>query len=81
MLLIVGGGMALTACGVPIVDAFFSSFSCLSNTGLGAGITGYGNSYDILPDLAKWILAILMLIGRLEIFTVLVLLTPSFWRR
>ena len=81
MLLIVGGGMALSLFDVPIVDAFFSSFSCLSNTGLGAGITGYGNSYDILPDAAKWILSALMLIGRLEIFTVLVLLTPAFWRR
>ena len=81
MLLIVGGGLALTLFDVPIVDAFFSSFSCLSNTGLGAGITGYGNSYDILPDAAKWILSALMLIGRLEIFTVLVLLTPAFWRR
>lgn len=80
MLLVVGGGMALTLFDVPIVDAFFSSFSCLSNTGLGAGVTGYGNSYDILPDAAKWILSALMLIGRLEIFTVLVILTPSFWR-
>ena len=81
MLLIVAGGMALTACGVPLVDAFFSSFSCLSNTGLGAGITGYGNSYDILPDTAKWILSFQMLTGRLEIFTILVLFTPAFWRR
>ena len=81
MLLIVAGGAAITATGVPIVDAFFSSFSCLSNTGLGAGITGVGGSYDILPDTAKWILASLMLIGRLEIFTVLVILTPAFWRR
>jgi len=81
MLLIVAGGMALTACGVPLVDAFFSSFSCLSNTGLGAGITGYGNSYNILPDTAKWILSFQMLTGRLEIFTVLVLFTPAFWRR
>lgn len=81
MLLIVAGGMALTALGVPLVDAFFSAFSCISNTGLGAGITGYGNSYDILPDAAKWVLSFLMLIGRLEIFTVLVLLTPAFWRR
>lgn len=81
MLLIVAGGMALTALGVPLVDAFFSSFSCISNTGLGAGITGYGSSYDILPDAAKWVLSLLMLIGRLEIFTVLVLLTPAFWRR
>ncbi len=81
MLLIVAGGMALTACGVPLVDAFFSSFSCLSNTGLGAGVTGYGNSYDILPDTAKWILSFQMLTGRLEIFTILVLFTPAFWRR
>ncbi len=81
MLLTVGGGLALTLFDVPIVDAFFSSFSCLSNTGLGAGVTGYGNNYDILPDAAKWILSSLMLIGRLEIFTVLVLLTPAFWRR
>lgn len=81
MLLIVAGGMALTALGVPLVDAFFSSFSCLSNTGLGAGITGYGSNYDILPDAAKWVLSALMLTGRLEIFTVLVLFTPAFWRR
>ncbi len=81
MLLIVGGGMALTGCGVPLVDAFFSAFSCISNTGLAAGVTGYGNSYDIMPDLGKWILSFLMLVGRLEIFTVLVLFTPAFWRR
>lgn len=80
MLSVVFGGIALTACGVPIIDAFFSAFSCLSNTGLGAGVTGYGGSYDLLPDLAKWILSLLMLIGRLEIFTMLVLFLPSFWR-
>lgn len=81
MILMVTGGTLLAACGVPIVDAFFSAFSCISNTGLGAGITGVGGSYDLLPDVAKWILSTLMLIGRLEIFTVLVLFTPAFWRR
>jgi len=81
MLLMVAGGLALTAVGVPLVDAFFSSFSCLSNTGLSAGVTGYGNSYDILPDAAKWVLSFLMLVGRLEIFTVLVLFSPPFWKR
>ena len=81
MLLIVGGGLALTALDVPLVDAFFSSFSCLSNTGLSAGITGYGNSYDILPDAAKWVLSFLMLVGRLEIFTILVIMSPTFWKR
>lgn len=81
MLLIVAGGMALTACGVPLIDAFFSAFSCMSNTGLGAGVTGFGGSYGMLPDMAKWILSFLMLTGRLEIFTVLVLFLPSFWNR
>lgn len=80
-IMIVVGGIVISAAGVPIVDAFFSSFSCVSNTGLGAGVTGYGGSYAVLPDFAKWVLSFMMLIGRLEIFTVLVLFVPSFWRR
>ncbi|MDE6452571.1 MAG: TrkH family potassium uptake protein [Muribaculaceae bacterium] len=81
MLLILLGGTVLTGMGVPLIDAFFSAFSCMSNTGLGAGITGFGGSYDMLPDAAKWLLSLLMLTGRLEIFTVLLLFAPSFWRR
>ena len=81
MLLIGLGGTLLSAMGVPIIDAFFSAFSCMSNTGLGAGITGFGGGYDMLPDAAKWVLSFLMLTGRLEIFTVLLLFVPSFWRR
>lgn len=81
MLLIVCGGLALSTLNVPLVDSFFSSFSCVSNTGLGAGITGYGSSYEVIPDLGKWILSLLMLIGRLEIFTVLLLFTTAFWRK
>lgn len=81
MLLIAAGGLVLSAMDVPVVDAFFSSFSCMSNTGLGADITGYGGSYEMLPDAAKWVLSLLMLTGRLEIFTVLLLFAPSFWRK
>lgn len=81
VLLVLFGGIVLTAFGIPIVDAFFSAFSCVGNTGLGAGVTGYGSNYDVLPDITKWILSLLMLFGRLEIYTVLVLLTRAFWRR
>lgn len=81
MMLMVAGGTVLAAMGVPIIDAFFSAFSCISNTGLGAGVTGFGGGYNILPDTAKLVLSLLMIIGRLEIFTVLVLFTPSFWHR
>ena len=74
-------GLLLAALGLPLVDSFFSSFSCISNTGLGAGVTGYGGSYEIVPDAGKWVLAMLMMIGRLEIFTVIILFARSFWRK
>lgn len=81
VMVIMFGGIMLTAMGLPLVDSFFSSFSCVSNTGFGAGITGYGGSFDNIPDAGKWILSLLMLIGRLELFTVLILFTPGFWRK
>jgi len=81
IVMIIVGGIIVTACGVPVVDSFFAVFSCLSNTGLGFGMTGSEGSYSELPGMAKWTLSFLMLIGRLEIFTVLVLLTPSFCNR
>ena len=78
--LIVVGGVVLVAEGFPIVDAFFSSFSCVSNNGLGAGITGITGSFDFLPASGKWVMSGLMLAGRLEIITLITLFTPSFWR-
>ncbi len=81
VIIIMIGGILLTALGLPLVDSFFSAFSCISNTGLGAGVTGYGGSYAIVPDVGKWLLAFIMMIGRLELFTVLILFTPAFWRK
>lgn len=81
VMIIMVGGVLLTALGLPLVDSFFSAFSCISNTGLGAGVTGYGESYGIVPDVGKWLLALIMLIGRLELFTVLILFTPAFWHK
>lgn len=81
VMIIMVGGIILTALGLPLVDSFFSAFSCISNTGLGAGVTGYGGSYALVPDLGKWLLAIIMMIGRLELFTVLILFTPTFWKK
>ena len=81
VLTIAVGGAVLTAAGLPLVDAFFSTFSCISNVGLGAGVTGYGCGYDLIPPVGKWILSLIMLIGRLEVFTVLILFSPGFWRK
>lgn len=79
--LIIFGGVLLSAMDFPIVDAFFSSISCVSNNGLGAGVTGVTGSYDFVPTVGKWVMSFLMLAGRLEIFALIMLLTRSFWRR
>lgn len=80
MLLIVCGGVLMSFLGLPPVDSFFSSFSCICNTGFGASLTGYGEDFTIIPDAAKWMLSFLMLTGRLEIFTVILLFTKPFWK-
>ncbi len=81
MFIIIVGGIVLTAMGMPLVDSFFSTFTCISNTGLASGVTGYGGSFALVPDAGKWLLAFIMLTGRLELFTVLVIFTPSFWKK
>lgn len=80
-LMIIAGGIVLAAAGFPLVDAFFSSFSCMANSGLGAGITGVTGSFHFLPDFSKWVMSFLMLAGRLEVFSLIVLFCPAFWRR
>lgn len=78
---IVGGSLCLSALGVPLTDAFFSSLACVSNAGCELGMPGYGEAYSAVPDAGKWVLSFLMLTGRLELFTVLVLFLPSFWQK
>jgi trk system potassium uptake protein TrkH len=65
---------------VPVGQAFGSVFSCVNITGTFPGAAGTSQFYADLPASAKTMLAILMLLGRLELFTVLVLLSPAFWR-
>ncbi|MCH5246364.1 MAG: TrkH family potassium uptake protein [Muribaculaceae bacterium] len=79
--LILFGGILLSAMDFPIVDAFFSSISCASNNGLGAGVTGVTGSFDFVPSAGKWVMSILMLAGRLEVFALIMMVTPSFWRK
>lgn len=65
---------------VPLGSAFGSVFACLNITGISIGPVGDAEFYSALPGSAKAILTFFMLLGRLELFTVLVLLTPAFWR-
>lgn len=71
----------MIAMGIDNTNAITISLSCMSNVGptLGTQI-GPEMSWSGLPDIVKWICSILMLMGRLEIFTVIVLFSPSFWR-
>jgi len=70
--------LALTATGVDIVSAFGSVAGCLNNMGIGYGMTGV--HFGVLSDPAKWLLTLAMLLGRLELFPMLMLLTPAYWR-
>ena len=70
--------LALMATGLDQTTAFASVGACLNNLGPGMGEVAV--NYSQISDTAKWLLALTMLLGRLEIFTLLVLLSPSFWR-
>lgn len=72
--------LALLACGVDLLSAGSAAVSALNLVGPGLGELGAVDNYSALPDAGRWTLSFVMLAGRLEIFTVLVLLTPAFWR-
>lgn len=71
--------MALAATGIDLMTAFSAVAACINN--LGPGLAGVGAHYAEMHEFGKWILCFAMLLGRLEIFTLLVLLTPAFWRK
>lgn len=73
--------LAIAGLGVDTLTAFGASIATLSNIGPGLGAVGPASNFADLPGLAKVILSFSMLLGRLELFTVLILLTPMFWRR
>jgi len=70
--------LALMATGLDQVTAFSAVAACMNN--LGPGLGGVGLHYADISDTAKWLLSLAMLLGRLEIFALLVLLSPAFWR-
>lgn len=74
------GVFALTLIGLGIDTALGATAATLGNVGPGFGLVGPAGTYAPLPDVALWVLAFLMLLGRLELFTVLVLFTRGYWR-
>ncbi|TVQ73007.1 MAG: potassium transporter [Chromatiaceae bacterium] len=70
--------LTLMATGLDQVTAFSAVAATITN--LGPGLGAVAENYAAISDLAKWVLMFAMLLGRLEVFTLLVLLTPAFWR-
>lgn len=79
--LFVINSILLAACGVDFVTALSAVASAIGNIGPGFGIVGPAENYAQIPVLGKWILIWCMLLGRLELFTVMVFLMPEFWRK
>lgn len=80
-LLVFAGWFIFMAIGLNAVEAYSIMVTSLGNVGPGLGTLGPAYSWSALPDIAKWLSALCMLIGRLELFTVLLMFTPSFWKR
>ncbi len=72
---------AISVMGLDVVSAISATAASLNNIGPGFGIVGPLENYDAIPAAGKWLLALTMIVGRLELFTILVLLLPDFWRR
>ncbi|MGD1877536.1 MAG: TrkH family potassium uptake protein [Kiloniellaceae bacterium] len=73
--------IALAGMGLDLQTALSASATAITNVGPGLGpVVGPATNFASLPDAAKWLLSIAMLLGRLEIFSVLVLFDPEFWR-
>ena len=73
--------MLLSATGLDIVTAFSATVACINNMGPGLNQVGPATTYASLSDFQTWVCTAVMLLGRLELFTLIVVFTPSFWRR
>jgi trk system potassium uptake protein TrkH len=74
-------GMLLLLSGLDPVTAFTAAVACINNTGPGLGQVGPASNYQGLTDFQTWVCTAAMLLGRLELLSVLVLFTPHFWRK
>lgn len=81
ILIFVLGAISLSALGLDMQSSMGASIAALGNIGPGIGAVGPIENYHDIPDLGKWILSFIMLLGRLELFTVLVFLSPGFWKK
>jgi trk system potassium uptake protein TrkH len=78
---IVGFTMLLLMSGLDLVTAFSAVIVCVNNIGPGLGLVGPANNFGFLNEFQLWVCTAAMLLGRLELLSVLVLFTIQFWRK
>ena len=81
LIIFVSGSVVMNFLGLDFMSSIGSTMSCLGNVGPAFGTVGPVSNYAGVPDAGKWVLSFLMLLGRLELFTILILFSPSFWKR
>jgi trk system potassium uptake protein TrkH len=81
IIIFAAGSLVMSLLGLDFESSIGSVAASLGNIGPGFGSVGPVCNFSHIPDFGKWVLAFLMLLGRLELFTVLILFSPSFWRR
>ena len=75
------GSIVMAWVGLDFPTSLSAVATSLGNVGPGIGDVGPVNNFSAVPPVGKWVLSVLMLLGRLELFTVLILFTPFFWKR
>ena len=73
--------LMMTLLGLDLITAISSVAACIGNIGPGLSAVGPAENYSHIPTLGKWLLTFSMLVGRLEIYTVMVLFVPEFWKK
>jgi trk system potassium uptake protein TrkH len=75
------GVVVLSLLGLDVFSSLSAAASCLGNVGPGFGLVGPTQNYSFIPDAGKYFLSMLMLVGRLEIFSILILFLPEYWKQ
>lgn len=78
--LVLLGTLCMNILGLDLISGLSATLACLGNIGPGFGAVGPMVNYAFIPDIGKYLLSLLMLLGRLEIYTFIVLLIPEFWK-
>ena len=81
IIILASGTLIMSFTGLDLISSFGAVATCVGNIGPGLGSVGPASNFADISDFGKWFLGFLMLIGRLELFTVLILFTRAFWKK